>query len=319
MFPSQHLRRFFLPALLATAAAAQEPVIRVDVNLVRILATVKDSTGKLIGSLQKDDFQIYDNGVPQKLSVFERETEQPLQIALLIDISGSTAKDLKYEIESVSRFFRALFSEGNPKDAIALYAFNYEVRKLRHFTRNRDSLERALRPVKAEAGTSLYDALYLASEELERRDGRKVIVVVTDGGDTTSSKDFHQALEGAQLADAVIYSILVMPITSDAGRNVGGENALTTFGLRTGGRVFMPSLGPALDEAFTTILHELRTQYLLGFYPQGVPPTKERFHQLRITLRDPSLRVSARNGYYGEAESSADEQAGQISIRPEKR
>jgi Ca-activated chloride channel family protein len=301
------------------AASGQETVIRVDVNLVRILATVKDSNGALVGSLQKDDFRITDNGVPQEIAVFERQTEQPLRVALLIDESGSTAKDLKYELESIRRFLKALLREGNPRDSVAIYSFNYAVRKHNHFTRNLQTMERSLKALNPEAGTSLYDAIFLASEELESRDGRKVIVVVTDGGDTTSVKDFHTALESAQMADAVIYSILVMPITNDAGRNIGGENALTTLGQRTGGRVFAPSVGAALDKAFTDVLQELRTQYLLGFYPRNVPPTKNRFHQLSITINRPDLRVSARNGYYGESESAAAPEARPSSVRQDSR
>jgi Ca-activated chloride channel family protein len=299
---------------LAVAALAQDSTFRVDVNLVRILATVKDRTGRLIGNLEKEDFTVLDNGASQQVAVFERRTEQPLLVSLLIDNSGSTAKDLKYEIESVNRFLRALFNEGNPKDALALYSFNYEVRKLTNFTRNQSSLERGLKGMKGEAGTSLYDAIFLAARELEDRDGRKVIVVVTDGGDTTSVKDFHAALKAAQLSDAVIYSILVMPITNDAGRNIGGENALTTLGERTGGRVFAPNLGPGIDKAFADILRELRTQYLLGFYPKNVPLTADPFHKLDIKVRGDDLRVSSRNGYYGESE--AGRRGSKISVVP---
>jgi Ca-activated chloride channel homolog len=289
---------------LCGLAFAQQPTFRVDVNLVRVLATVKDSSGGLVGSLEKSDFKILDNGAPQQIALFERHTEQPLLVSLLIDNSGSTAKDLKYELESVNRFLRALFAEGNPRDALALYTFNYEVRKLTHFTRNHATLEKSLKGLRSEAGTSLYDAIWLASEELENREGRKVILVVTDGGDTTSTKDFHAALKAAQIADAVIYSILVMPITNDAGRNIGGENALTTLGQRTGGRVFAPSLGAGVDKAFTDILKELRTQYLLGYYPKNVPLTADPFHKLEIKAPD-DLRVSSRNGYYGETENSS--------------
>ncbi len=302
-------------ALFFGFACAQDTTFRVDVNLVRILATVKDSAGRLVGTLNREDFTVLDNGAPQQIAVFERRTEQPLLVSLLIDNSGSTAKDLKYEIESVNRFLRALFSEGNPKDALALYSFNYEVRMLANFTRSQATLERSLRGIKGEAGTSLYDAIWLASRELEDRDGRKVIVVVTDGGDTTSSKDFHAALKAAQLADAVIYSVLVMPITNDAGRNIGGENALTTLGLRTGGRVFAPNLGPGIDRAFSDILKELRTQYSLGFYPRNVPLNADPFHKLEI--RAPGdLRVSARNGYYGETENSSGRNGARISVAP---
>ena len=309
----------FLASLASCGAlGAQDTTFHVDVNLVRVLATVKDSSGRLIGALGKDDFTVSDNGAPQQVAVFERQTEQPLLVSLLIDNSGSTAKDLKYEVESVNRFLRALFAEGNPKDALALYSFNYEVRKLTHFTRNHATIERALRGIKGEAGTSLYDAIWWSARELEDRDGRKVIVVVTDGGDTTSAKDFHAALKAAQMADAVIYSILVMPITNDAGRNIGGENALTTLGLRTGGRVFAPNLGPGIDKAFADILKELRTQYLLGFYPKNVPLTADPFHKLEIKVRGNDLHVSARNGYYGETESPSGRNGANGSVVPSK-
>ena len=189
---------------------------------------------------------------------------------------------------------------------MALYSFNWEIVKQNGFTRNVAAIERSLRALRGEAGTSLYDAILLASRDIEDRPGRKVLVIVTDGGDTTSHSDFQRATEAAQLADAVIYPVLVVPITNDAGRNIGGENALTTLSQRTGGRVFEPSLGAALDQAFDQILRDLRTQYLIAFYPHDVPLTKERFHSLDISrCASPDLQVKARNGYYGEAQQNA--------------
>lgn len=308
--------RLILSLLAASTASAQQADIRVDVSLVRVVATVKDAAGQLVGSLSKDDFTILDNNVQQQIAVFERHTEQPLSVSLLIDISGSTAKDLKYEVESISKFLRALFGEGNPKDAVALYSFNYQVVRQNYFTRNAQSIERSLRTLHGEAGTSLYDAIYLASRDLENRDGRRVLVIVTDGGDTTSSIDFHGALEAAQLADSVIYPILVVPIPNDAGRNVGGENALTTLSLGTGGHVFAPTLGAEMDKAFTHLIEDLRTQYLLAYYPKDVPLTKNRFHRLDVKVRNPALRVLARNGYYGEAEGSSGGPSRKISVVP---
>lgn len=296
-------------ATLALAAALSAQ-IKVQVNLVRVLATVKNPAGELVGALNKEDFELLDNGVPQQIAVFERQTEQPLSIAVMVDASGSTAKDLKYETDSVARFFKALFAEGNPKDAVALYSFNYQVTLHNFFTHNQAPLEHSLKLIQGEAGTSLYDAIFLASRDLEARDGRKVLVIVTDGGDTTSVKDFHAALDSAQLANASIYPILVVPIANDAGRNLGGEHALTTMALGTGGRVFQPTLGAALDTAFSDIIKDLRTQYLLGYYPKNVPLTKNRFHRLQVKTNRPDLRVTARNGYYGE--SSVDSQESQL-------
>jgi Ca-activated chloride channel family protein len=296
------MRRWLFLMLVPAAAPAQETVIRVDVSLVRILATVKNPAGEPVGALEKSDFEIFDNGVRQELAVFERYTEQPLSVAVLVDTSASTGIELSYEIRSVERFLKALLAEGNPRDAASLYSFNYQVTLESNFTRSLSQFERSLRGLKSEGGTSLYDALCLASRSLEDREGRHVVVVVTDGGDTTSSKSYHQALEAAQLADAVLYPILVMPITNEPGRNIGGENALTNLAAGTGGRVFAPTVGESLDAAFTDILRELRTQYLLAYYPRNVPPTKDRFHRLEVKVRRPGLRVLTRSGYYGEAE-----------------
>jgi len=288
---------------LTLPAQAQGPVIRVNVRLVRMLVTVKDANGQLVGSLNKNDFAIFDNGVQQNIALFERQTEQPLSVAMLVDTSGSTRIELRYELDSVSKFFRALIVEGNPDDTAALYSFNWQVTLINNYTRRFAALDQRLKQLKSEGGTSLYDAIYLASRGLELREGRHVMVLVTDGGDTTSNKDFHQALEAAQLADTVLYPVLVVPITNEAGRNVGGEHALTTLAAGTGGRVFTPSVAQ-LDRAFEDILRELRTQYLIGYYPKDVPPTKDRFHNLKVNVQGRNLRVVTRSGYYGDFDDS---------------
>ena len=305
-------------AALAAAASlgAQEPppTIRVNVNLVHVVATVKDPAGRLVGTLQKDDFEIRDNGVPQEVAVFARQTDQPLSVALLVDISGSTAKDLKYETDSAARFLRTFLAEGHPEDQVALYSFSYDINR-GDFTRNYASLERQLKVLHGDSGTSLYDALFYAAGELENRQGRKAIVVVTDGGDTTSSHDLKQALKQAQLADTVVYPIVVLPITNEAGRNIGGEHALEFMAEGTGGRTFYPDPSTQLDKTFADILAELRTEYMLGFYPHNVPLTKDPFHRLEVRTRSGQLRVSARNGYYGDSVGggSADSR---ISVNP---
>jgi Ca-activated chloride channel family protein len=301
------LRRFFLAALVlgvVAPASPQETVIRVKVRLVRMLATVKTAAGQLVGSLERRNFLIFDNGVQQEIAIFERQTEQPLSVSVLVDNSGSTGIELKYELDSVNRFFRALLQEGNSGDMAALYSFNWEVRLLNNFTRSLSRLDQRLKLIKSEGGTSLYDAIYLGAQDLQYRQGRHVMVLVTDGGDTTSYKDYHAALEAAQLADAVLYPVLVVPIRNEAGRNVGGENALTTLAAGTGGRVFRPSLGAELDNAFAEILRELRTQYLIGYYPKEIPSTKDRFHRVTLRVDNPGLRVITRSGYYGEFEDS---------------
>jgi Ca-activated chloride channel family protein len=290
-----------LAALVAAAALAQEPVtFSVDVKLVRLLVTVKDGQGALIGSLEKQDFTVFDSGVKQEVAVFEHHTELPLSVSVLVDTSGSTGRDLEYELESVERFFAALFKEGNPADAASLYAFNDDVTLLSSFTRRQQRLRDSLRRLRASSGTSMYDAIFLASRPLEDREGRHVIVIVTDGGDTTSTQEFRGALEAAHLAEAAIYPILVVPIAGDAGRNLGGERALERLAADTGGRVFIPSVGPQLDAAFGEILRDLRTQYLVAYYPRNLPPEGPLFRPLRVEVSRPDLRATTRAGYYGD-------------------
>ena len=298
------MKLFLLAAATALASQAQEPTFRVDVQLVRLLATIKDATGAPVSGLSKTDFTVFDNGAKQEIALFERHTSQPLSVGVLIDISGSTAKELKYETESVQRFLKALFKGGNPDDRASLYSFNWEVVRAVDYSRRLDIFDRRLKSFKAEAGTALYDAIFLASDDIQEREGRHVLIVVTDGGDTISSKNYHQAMEAAHRADAVLYPILVVPITNDAGRNVGGENALTTMSQTTGGKMFVPTVRD-LDSVFEEILRDLRTQYLIGYYPKNVPLTKNRFHKLELKVADQKLRAVTRTGYYGDAESNS--------------
>ena len=121
---------------LAATLVAQEPVFKVDVRLVRLLATVKDNSGATVGALKKEDFTVLDNGVKQTISLFERHTSQPLSIGILVDISGSTGKEMKYQTDSVHRFLQALLKEGNPDDSASLVTFNWQVQELVPFTRN---------------------------------------------------------------------------------------------------------------------------------------------------------------------------------------
>ena len=300
LFTAICLRAQFKPAdPSAQQLPSQEPpVFSVKVNLVRLLVSVRDEAGAVLTNLNKEDFQISDSGVRQQIAVFERNTSLPLSVAIMVDTSGSTQIDLRYETQSVQRFLNALLKSGNPDDAFALFSFNWRTNMEVDYARNQKRAERVLRALRGEGGTSLYDAIYLASDTLQSREGRHVMVVVTDGGDTTSYKKFEDALRAAQQADVVLYPIVVVPIANEAGRNVGGEHALATLASSTGGRIFSPEGFDKLDSAFAAILRELRTQYLLGFYPQGVQESPRLFHSIAVKARGSGLKVIARSGYY---------------------
>ncbi len=290
----------FLPALAVGAAYRQSetPTFSVKVNLVRLLVSVRDNAGAIVTNLNKADFTVSQDGVAQDVTLFERNTSLPLSVAILIDTSGSTQIDLHYETQSVQRFITSLVKAGNPEDVFELISFNWRTNLEADFSRNPGRAEHALHGLHGEGGTSLYDAIFLASDTLSAREGRHVMVVVTDGGDTTSYKKYADAVGAAQRADAVLYPIVVVPIANDAGRNLGGEHALATLAQSTGGRIFNPAGFTQLDAAFTDILRELRTQYLIGYYPRDVPMQPRLFHNVKVGTQDPALRISVRSGYY---------------------
>ncbi len=300
------LRLSLALVLLLPAAAQQETAtFRVDVKLVAVVATVKNGRGVPTGDLEREDFTVLAGGVQQQIAVFERQTDRPLSVALLFDSSPSVAKELKFEQEAALRFVRSLLRSGsNPADRIAVFRFSDYVQEVQGFTTSLERLERGILSIRPEGGTSVYDALFLAAKRLEKREGRKVIVIITDGGDTTSSIKFSEALEAVQLADAVVYSIIVVPVTSDAGRNLGGENALITMSKSTGGLAFRQYSERHLDEAFHQIERDLRLQYLLAFYPRGVPEGPDRFHRIQVQVNRADAQVLARSGYFSEKRSS---------------
>jgi len=288
-------------ALLAAMTAGAQPRnpadFRSEVRLVRLLVNVKNAAGDLIGTLNQDEFTVFDNGAKQDIAVFEHYTTKPLSVSVMVDTSGSTLKDWALEVKSLGRFLRALFGSGNERDSAALYTFNYDVILQHDFTRNTKSLEDKLRFIKPEGGTSLYDAVFHAARDLQHRDGRHVMVLVSDGGNTTSSKQFKDAREAAQRADAVMYPIVIVPIHNDAGRNIGGEHALQTLASDTGGRWFDPTIAE-LDKTFEEILRDLRAQYMLGYYPKEHSPG---FNNVRVELTRKDLRAQTRAGYYGDS------------------
>jgi Ca-activated chloride channel family protein len=293
------MRLAVLLAAVSTMSAQSQSTFNVETRLVRLLVNVKNSAGELVGSLEKDQFQIFDCGVPQEAAFFERYTTRPLSVALMVDTSGSTRKDWSSEVRSIKRFLTALFKEGNERDTAALYTFNYDITAQSSFTRDARRLEDRLRLIKPEGGTSLYDAIHYAASDLQRRDGRHVIVLVSDGGNTTSTKPFLDARVSTQRADAVMYPIVIVPIANDAGRNLGGEHALQTLAADTGGRWFDPTIGDALDKTFEEILRDLRAQYMIGYYPRNLKDAP-KFHTVRVDLKRKDLQAQTRTGYYGD-------------------
>lgn len=292
--------------MAAVCATAQQPdptVFTADVSLVSLPVTVKDARGAPVGDLERADFSILESGEPREITVFERRTNRSLSVALMLDASLSTAVELRYERESAGRFLeRLLGPDSQPDDAAAIFSFSSEVAELAGFTHNHKELVGALGRVRPQTGTSVYDAVMLASQEVRRREGRRVIVMITDGGDTTSSLKFDDALRAAHDAEAAIYPLIVLPIQSDAGRNRGGEHALITLAENTGGEAFVQYGARDLDAAFDEVLRNLRTQYLLGYYPRDddFNPADD-FRKVQVSVAREGAVVLARSGYFAKS------------------
>ena len=282
----------------AKSAADDATDIKVDVKLVNIFVTVTDEHGSPVGTLTKDNFQIFEDGHPQKISVFGKESELPLSIVLDIDTSLSTRKDLPLELGSARRFAHALI---RPVDALSLYDFSEVVSQDLPFTADLRAIDRAVDRVHTGAATALYDAVFLGAQALETRQGRKVLVVITDGGDTASQMDYQQALRAAQQAEAIVYSIIDVPIEASAGRDTGGEHALIQLSEDTGGKYYYASSIQQLDQAFRAISDELRTQYLLAYYPARRLAESD-FRRLEVKLTGvpeaSNYKARHRTGYY---------------------
>ena len=286
------------PTPPSQASPADDSTIKVDVKLVNVFVTVTDEHGAPVSALTKDNFQLFEDGRLQKVSVFDRESELPLSIVLDIDTSLSTHKDLPLELTSARRFVHAIL---RPVDALSLYEFSEIVDQVVPFTADLRTIDRGLDRLHPGAATALYDAIFLGAQALEERQGRKVMVVITDGGDTFSKTDYQEALRAAQISEAIVYSIIVVPIEASAGRDTGGEHALIQLSEDTGGKYFYATSISQLDHAFKSISDELRTQYLLAYYPsQRLADSDFRRIEVKLTGVAGSSEYNSRHrtGYY---------------------
>lgn len=283
-------------AVFAQQPPADRYRYRVAVELVLVPASISTPEGKPVTWLEQDAFEIYEDGKLRPIKRFEKHTALPLQLALLVDASLSTAIELRAEKAAMMRFIQRVL---RPVDAAALYEFSGGVRVLADFPADLHKLETSLELIRPRAGTALYDAIAEASEKLKRREGRRVMVLVTDGNDTTSKLDFHAALRAAQEADAAIYALAVRPIPGESGRSVRGEHALITLAEMTGGRVFFPAGVTELDRFFEELSELLRTQYLFGYQPAPPGPRPE-FRTIEVRALGGDYLVQHRKGYYVE-------------------
>jgi Ca-activated chloride channel family protein len=281
------------------------PTIKVETRLVNVALNVMDDKGSPVGGLGREDFAIFEDGKPQKIAVFEREATTPLSIVLAVDASESVLTSYRLEKEAAKHFVNALLRE---QDELDLMEFSDVVRELVPFTNQKKRIEVGLNGIQHGEATALYDAVYLASQRLSETsaaDGRRrVVVLITDGGDTVKGENYTRALEQAQRAGAMVYSIIIVPIYADAGRNTAGEHALIQMARDTGGKYYYVMDPKDLEPAFRHVSDDLRTQYLLGYYAPR-RGKDDSYRTIKVRMTDAALQgkydLRYRAGYYADA------------------
>ena len=283
---------------------ADESAIELSSNLVTLVVVVRDSSGALVTNLRSDQFAVYEDDSPQEIDRLFRQEELPLRLALLFDASLSVDKRIDFERRAADRFLAAAL---RPADQAALISVSTIPRIEQGLTSSLPALTSATSRLKADGVTLLYSALDLAAKTLSTADGRRAILIISDGNDVGSSITAKNALASVQRSDAVIYAIGTGPSATKTPTplEAAGQGVLSDLCTQTGGQALFPrpqtdraKEANLLDEAYAKILSELRAQQVLTYYSSS-PKNDKGFRKLRIETKVPGLTVHARSGYYG--------------------
>jgi VWFA-related protein len=288
---------------------SQQP-LKVQTTIVNVFATARDKHHSIITDLSQDDFKIQEDGVDQKIAFFSKEVNMPITLGLLIDTSASMDRMIDAEQDAASRFLREVM---RPKDEAMVITFDFDVDLLADFTQDTGVLSSAIRRARVNSvggggivtpgtipqgnagGTDLYDAVYLAChDELASEAGRKGVIILTDAEDTGSKLRLQDAIEAAQRSDAVIHVLLISDRMATFGTGPGVARKMTED---TGGRVIDVHNEKSLEKAFDEISEELRSQYVLGYYPTNAA-RDGKFRKIQVTVTRPDVKILARKGYY---------------------
>jgi VWFA-related protein len=288
------------------APVEPEKAIQVNVELVNVLCNVYDKRGALVNDLPQEGFEVLEDGKPQQIRYFARETNLPLTVALLVDVSGSVRPFVEAEKDTAGRFLKELL---RPEDHALLVGFGSTLILWQDFTSSVPALEAALARLHAipfrglpldgqpMPGTLLYDAIYgTAHQKLEAVHGRKVLVIISDGLDNGSQMKLEEAVAAAQATNAIVYAICYQG-------GFSGCSFLNNLAEPTGGRAFKVEPKTPLSKIFQTIEADMRGQYALGYVPTN-RVHDGTFRKLRVRVRKPGLRVHARRGYFAVRDKS---------------
>jgi len=281
------------------ARMESQDTLKVNVDLVNVQFSVTDRHGRFIPGLKKDDFVLQEDGKRQDILHFARENELPLTIGMLVDTSPSVRPVFEEEKDTAESFLESILK---PNDLAFVIGFDRSVTLVQDLTDRPRLLKAAIDDLQIGGGTSVYDAVYLAcKEKLAHEAGRKTIILISDGEDTTSKTKFFEALVAAHQSDTVIYAISNSPhgfFARGAAAGGGGDpGTLRKFSEETGGATFFVDRPGSFQRIFDEIAQELRSQYSLGYISTN--STKDgKFRQIKIVPRDSNYMIRARKGYY---------------------
>lgn len=272
-----------------------EGTLKVSVDLVNVVFAVSEGNNRFVSNLNKEDFLVEEDGKPQTISYFAREVTLPLTLGLLIDTSPSVEPILEIEQSTAMEFLRAVLRK---QDLALVMNFDRSVTLLQDFTSDLRRLEKAIRSVSIGGGTSVHDAIFLASDEkLKGETGRKAIILISDGGDTTSKLKMKEALEAAQRGDIIIFAIST-PVVGPMMMGGGDSSTLKKYSESTGGRAFFPSKAQDFKKCFDAIQEELRSQYVISYTSTNAAKDGS-FRSIKINVpSQKGLKVRAKKGYY---------------------
>ena len=289
--------------ITASAVSQDQDTLKVSVDLVNVPFSVTDRHGRFVSGLTAKDFTVEEDGRRQQIRNFARENELPLTIAMLVDTSPSVRPVFEEEKTTANAFLESIL---RPKDLALVIGFDRSVTLVQDYTENIKLLKRAIDELETGGGTSVYDAVYLAcKEKLGSEAGRKAIILISDGEDTTSKVKFNEALFSAHTSDTIIYAISnsfrsgLFPYGRSRRTGSGGGDigTLRKFSTETGGATFVVNNQNTFSKIFEQIAQELRSQYSLG-YNSTNPVRDGKFRQIKIIPRDSSYTIRARRGYY---------------------
>jgi VWFA-related protein len=295
------------------ATQQQVPTIRSTVSLVHLVATATDRRHNFVTDLEKGDFKVLEDGVPQEIKLFGRETDLPLRIGLLLDTSNSIRPRLEFEKDAAIDFLTSVIRRN--KDMAFLMTFDNEPEVIQDYTGDLALLTGAIRKQRAGGGTALHDAIYRAAEKLTNpplakgpnQEVRRVMVVISDGDDNLSDHALSDAVEVAIRAEASIYSVSTntdwLATSGDMPRKMHlapGDKVLQKFAEESGGRVFYPYKVEDLAESFVDIGTELRSQYFIAYSPTDAQ-VNGKYRRIQVDTTRKGLTVRTRKGYYATA------------------